>query len=57
MARSQRSQLKGLEKKNHWLKKIVDDLELDNLFLKEHRYLLSQDLLSNDLRGAVIETR
>ena len=35
MGRSQLSQLKTLEKENHRLKKIVADLELDKLILKE----------------------
>jgi hypothetical protein len=35
MARSQLSELKSLEKENQRLKKIVADLELDKLILKE----------------------
>ena len=35
MARSQLSELKALEKENQRLKKIVADLELDKLILKE----------------------
>jgi putative transposase len=35
MGRSQLSQLKALEKENRRLKKIVADLELDKLILKE----------------------
>jgi putative transposase len=35
MGRSQLSELKALEKENHRLKKIVADLELDKLILKE----------------------
>jgi putative transposase len=35
MARSQLSELRALEKENQWLKKIVADLELDKLMLKE----------------------
>jgi hypothetical protein len=35
MARSQLSELKSLEKENQRLKKIVGDLELDKLILKE----------------------
>ena len=35
MARSQLSELKALEKENHRLKKIVANLELDKLILKE----------------------
>ena len=35
MARSQLSELKALEKQNQRLKKIVADLELDKLILKE----------------------
>ena len=35
MGRSQLSELKALEKVNHRLKKIVADLELDKLILKE----------------------
>jgi putative transposase len=35
MERSQLSALKALEKENHRLKKIVADLELDKLILKE----------------------
>ncbi len=40
MGRSQLSELKALEKENQRLKKIVADLELDKLILKE-----SQDFL------------
>ena len=36
MGRSQLSELKALEKVNHRLKKIVADLELDKLILKEN---------------------
>lgn len=35
MAKSQLSQLKALEKENQRLKKIIADLELDKLILKE----------------------
>jgi hypothetical protein len=35
MARSQLSVMRGLEKVNAWLKKIVPELELDKLILKE----------------------
>jgi exonuclease VII small subunit len=35
MARSQLSELRGLEKENARLKKIVAELELDKLILKE----------------------
>jgi hypothetical protein len=35
MGRSQLSELKALEKENQRLKKIVADLELDKLILKE----------------------
>ncbi len=35
MGRSQLSELKSLEKENAWLKKIVAELELDKLILKE----------------------
>jgi putative transposase len=35
MGRSQLNELKALEKENHRLKKIVADLELDKLILKE----------------------
>lgn len=35
MARSQLSEMKALEKENQRLKKIVADLELDKLILKE----------------------
>ena len=35
MGRSQLSELKSLEKENQRLKKIVADLELDKLILKE----------------------
>jgi putative transposase len=35
MGRSQLSEFKALEKENHRLKKIVADLELDKLILKE----------------------
>ena len=35
MGRSQLSELKALEKENHRLKKIVAELELDKLILKE----------------------
>jgi putative transposase len=40
MGRSQLSELKALEKENHRLKKIVADLELDKLILKESRDFL-----------------
>ena len=33
--RSQLSELRSLEKENAWLKKIVTELELDKLILKE----------------------
>ena len=36
MERSQLSELKALEKENQRLKKIVADLELDKLILKEN---------------------
>jgi putative transposase len=40
MWRSQLSELKALEKENQRLKKIVADLELDKLILKECLYFL-----------------
>ena len=40
MGRSQLSELKALEKENQRLKKIVADLELDKLILKESLYFL-----------------
>lgn len=40
MARSQPSEMKALEKENQRLKKIVADLELDKLILKESRDFL-----------------
>jgi len=42
MGRSQLSELKALEKENQRLKKIVADLELDKLILKESLVFLSR---------------
>ncbi len=42
MAKSQLSELKSLEKENSRLKKIVADLELDKLVLKESLNFLKQ---------------
>ena len=36
MGRSQVSEMKSLEKENAWLKKVVAELELDKLVLKEN---------------------
>jgi transposase-like protein len=45
MARSQLSELKALEKENQRLKKIVADLELDKLILKESLDFLKPKIL------------
>ena len=58
MGRSQLSELKALEKENDRLKKIVADLELDKLILKESLdFLKPKSLTTDDLRQAVIHTR
>ncbi len=55
---SQLTGAKALEKENHRLKKIVADLELDKLILKESLdFFKAQDLTADDLRGAVIQAR
>ena len=56
MARHQLTELKALEKENQRLKKIVADLELDKLILKESPdFFKAQDLSVDDLRGVVIQ--
>jgi hypothetical protein len=57
MGRSQLSELKALEKENQRLKKIVADLELDKLILKESPDFLKQSLTIYDLRQAVMHVR
>ena len=58
MARPQLTELKALEKENQRLKKIVADLELDKLILKESLdFFKAQDLSGEDLHGAVIQAR
>ena len=58
MAGPQLTELKAFEKENPRLKKIVEDLELDKLILKESLdFFKAQDLSADDLRGAVIQAR
>ena len=58
MGRSQLSELKALEKENQRLKKIVADLELDKLILKESLdFFKTESLTINDLRQAVVHVR
>ena len=57
-AKSQLQELKGLEKENTRLKRIVADLELDKLILKESPQLpKAEGLTIADLRQAVIHVR
>ena len=58
MGRSQLSEMRSLEKENTRLKKIVAELELDKLILKESLSLpKAQGLTTGQLRQAVIHTR
>jgi hypothetical protein len=45
----------ALEKENQRLKKIVSDLELDKPILKEIGFFKTQDMTTDDLRGAVVQ--
>jgi regulator of replication initiation timing len=57
-SRSQVSEMKSLKKENERLKKIVADLQLDKVILKESLdHLKPQGLTRAQLRQAVIHTR
>ncbi len=52
------AELKAVEKENQRLKRIVADLELDKLILKESLdFFKTQDLSAEDLKGAVVQAR
>ena len=58
MGKSQLSELRNLEKENARLKKIVAELELDKLILKESLHCQKpRGLTASQLRQAVIHTR
>ena len=58
MGKSQLREMKELEKQNTQLKKIVAELELDKLILKESLdFLKTKGLTKDQLRQAVIHTR
>jgi putative transposase len=58
MARSQLSEMKALEKENIRLKKILAELELDKLILKESLdFFKTKSLTTYDFRQAVIHVR